>query len=92
MQSVFSMKIANKISWPDNIKTYSFYHDNLRRPAHAFGYVIELEYDGVSHPIADWCTENCNSPWGWWFGGLGAFLGFADPEDAFAFMLHCSDQ
>jgi len=86
------MKIATNITWPEDKKTYSFYPDNQRRSAAAFDYVIELENDGVSHPIADWCTTNCKNPWAWWFTGLGAFIGFSDREDAFAFILHCGDQ
>ena len=39
-------------------------------------------------PLISWCTENCVSPWGWYFDlKLGTFMGFANIEEKTLFCL-----
>jgi len=80
------------IEYPANMsKTVHSYYKTCktRIERSEIPYSVKVNRDTrITSELIDWCTENCVSPWGWYFDlKLGTFMGFANIEEKTLFCL-----
>ena len=78
------MKIFPQYQTKNYTKCYSLI-DNWT--AERLPYVATLAKPGVPHPLVEWCENNCQGKWSWWFDEYHAYIGFEDRYEAFMFKL-----
>ena len=81
------MKIFDKSSrdiHKDYQRTYSLIEG---WEARRLPYVATLQKPGVPHTFVEWCQNNCQGKWSWWFDERHAYIGFEHPDEAFNFKL-----
>lgn len=52
-----------------------------------FSYIIDIERDGMPWTWTEWCKNNCESIWGWWFDSKSCYVGFESESEAILFAL-----
>ena len=75
-------------------KTYSWYSDPAPQRDH-LPYVAVVtaktafSSPGIPNEQIEWCRVHCVSAWAWWFDADTAYVGFADEQERFLFLLTC---
>ena len=52
-----------------------------------FQYNVRMVSDGVPHLYCQWCEENCDGKWSWWFDGGYGYISFENAIDVILFKL-----
>ena len=63
-------------------------------------YIIDINMGVVPYAFVEWCRDNCEGKWSWWFEGVGdwggvaekAFVSFDNKSDALVFKLKFVDR
>ena len=55
--------------------------------AEKYQYNVKMADEGVPHLYCEWCEENCNGKWSWWFDGDYGYISFERAIDIMLFKL-----
>lgn len=56
-----------------------------------FPYIINLQRESMPWTWTEWCKENCEGIWGWWFDNESCYVGFEIQSEAMWFALKFQD-
>lgn len=84
INEIYEMSIYEMVKYP---KVYSHWKEQID--------ILQLPYSvhvtkgtGPSGLFLNWCSDNCESPWGWyWDDDDNGYIGFADNAEMVLFCL-----
>jgi hypothetical protein len=61
--------------------------DNLPFVYRHASYFEDIAQPYIENDLIEWCENNCQQHWAWWFDAKHAYIGFASQEELMQFRL-----
>jgi hypothetical protein len=88
----------NRKDW-DYTKSYTQWQGDIAPQPLDLPFVVSIDQQAAFRPInappgvpmdmVEWCRDNCEEPWAWWFDAAHAYIGFSTESEMVLFKLSC---
>lgn len=72
-----------------NKKWQTVEDDILDSLPYIYKYEDDNDYPCIPVELVNWCENNCQGKWSWWFDNANGYIGFKLQEDLVFFKLSC---